>query len=88
MALKKPTIPGEILDLKFIGPQGWTQKKVAEMVGCDIKVINRIVNGRQSISPIMAIKLSKLTKTSPEYWLSVQNKVDIYEAGQRMKGKA
>ena len=87
MALKKPTVPGEILESKFISPRGWTQKKVAEMIGCDIKVINRIVNGRQSISPIMAIKLSKLTKTRPEFWLGVQNKVDIYEAEKRLKGK-
>ncbi len=88
MAAKKPTVPGEILDSKFISPQGWTQKEVADMIGCDIKVVNRIVNGRQSISPIMAIKLSKLTKTSAEFWLSAQNKVDLYEAEKRMKAKS
>lgn len=88
MALKKPTMPGEILDSKFIGPQGWTQKEVAQMIGCDIKVVNRIVNGRQAISPVMAIKISKLTKTNPEFWLSAQNKVDLFEAERRLKGKS
>ena len=88
MAAKKPIFPGEILESKFIGPQDLTQKEVAKILGCDIKVVNRIVNGRQAISPIMAIKLSRWTKTTPEFWLSAQNKVDIYEAEKHMKGKA
>ncbi len=85
--MKKPTMPGDILDSKFITPKGWTQKEVSDMIGCDIKVVNRIVNGRQSISPLMAIKLGKLTQTSPEFWLSLQNKVDIFEAEKRMRRK-
>ncbi len=88
MTVKKPVVPGEILDSKFISPKGWTQKEVADMIGCDIKVVNRIVNGRQAISPMMAIKLSRLTKTTPEFWLSAQNKVDLYEAEKRLKAKA
>ncbi len=85
--MKKPTMPGDILDSKYITPKGWTQKEVADMIGCDIKVVNRIVNGRQSISPIMAIKLGKLTQTNPEFWLGLQNKVDIFEAEKRMRRK-
>ena len=85
--MKKPTMPGDILDSKFITPKGWTQKEVADMIGCDIKVVNRIVNGRQSVSPIMAIKLGKLTQTNPEFWLGLQNKVDIFEAEKRMRRK-
>jgi addiction module HigA family antidote len=85
MVTKKPILPGEILKLKYIEPQGWTQKEVADLLGCDIKVINRIVNGRQAISPTMSIKLSRLTKTDPEFWLSAQNKIDIYLAERRLK---
>ncbi len=85
--MKKPTMPGDILDSKYITPKGWTQKEVADMIGCDIKVVNRIVNGRQSISPMMAIKLGKLTQTNPEFWLGLQNKVDIFEAEKRMRRK-
>jgi len=29
-----------------------TQRKLAEHVGCDIKVINRIVNGRTSVGAV------------------------------------
>ena len=42
---RRPTTPGEILREEFLKPLKLTQKTLADHVGCDIKVINRIVNG-------------------------------------------
>jgi hypothetical protein len=44
----EPTGPGEILQEEFLTPLGLTQKQFADHIGCDVKVINRIVNGRPS----------------------------------------
>jgi antitoxin HigA-1 len=41
---RKPTSPGEILEEEFLKPLELTQKALAEHLGCDYKVINRIVN--------------------------------------------
>jgi antitoxin HigA-1 len=43
-------------------------------------VINRIVNGRASLTPEMALKLGAAFRTSPEFWLNAQKAVDLYRA--------
>jgi len=77
---RKPTTPGEILREEFLVPLGMTQKELADHIGCDVKVINRIVNGRTSVSAEMALKLGAAFRTSPEFWLNAQKTVDLYRA--------
>lgn len=57
-----------------------TQKALADHIGCDIKVVNRIVNGRTSVSAEMALKLAATFRTTPELWLNAQKAVDLYRA--------
>ncbi|MFO7929435.1 MAG: HigA family addiction module antitoxin, partial [Candidatus Humimicrobiaceae bacterium] len=77
---RKPTTPGEILKEEFLSELGISQKRLAEHIGCDIKVINRIVNNRTSITAEMAVKLASAFNTSPQFWLIAQQAVDIYNA--------
>lgn len=81
---RKPTPPGEILREEFLEPLGMTQKGLAGHLKCDIKVINRIVNGRSAITAEMALKLGAAFRTSPDFWLNAQKAVDIFEARQRL----
>ena len=76
---RKPTSPGEILNEEFLQPLGMTQKELAEHLNVDIKVINRIVNKKSSLTPKMALKLSYAFNTTPNFWLNAQNAVDLYE---------
>ena len=62
-----------------------TQKQLAGHIGCDVKVINRIVNGRTSVSAEMALKLGATFRTSPEFWLNAQRAVDLYRAASRLE---
>jgi addiction module HigA family antidote len=82
---RKPTTPGEILSEEFIRPLELTQKELAEHLGCDIKVVNRIVNGRSSITAEMALKLGATFRTSPDFWLNAQKAVDLYNASRSVK---
>ena len=77
---RKPTTPGEILDEEFLKPMALTQKQLADHIGVDLKVINRIVNERTGVTPIVAVKLSYALSTSPEFWLNAQNALDLYYA--------
>ena len=81
---RTPTTPGEILKEEFLVPLGLTQKQLADHLGCDVKVVNRIVNGRSAVTAEMALKLGAAFKTSPEFWLNAQEAVDIYRASQRL----
>jgi addiction module HigA family antidote len=57
-----------------------TQKELADHLGCDIKVINRIVNGRTSVSAEMAVRLGKYCGNGPQLWLNMQNAFDLWHA--------
>jgi addiction module HigA family antidote len=84
---RKPTTPGEILSEEFLKPLGMTQKQLADHIGYDVKVINRIVNGRTSVTAEMAIKLAAAFRTTPEFWLNAQQAVNLYEASRKIKKK-
>lgn len=83
--IRKPTTPGEILKEEFLIPLDLTQKNLADHIGCDLKVINRIVNGHTQVSVEMAMKLSATFKTTPDFWLAAQRAVDIYNAKLKLK---
>ncbi len=74
---REPTSPGEILREEFLKPLGLTQRQLADHLGCDVKVINRTVKGRTSLTPEMALKLGAAFRTSPEFWLNAQKAVDL-----------
>ena len=59
-------------------PLTMTQKQLADHLGCDVKVVNRIVNGRTSVSPVMALKLGATFRTTAEFWLNAQKAVDVH----------
>ena len=81
---RKPTTPGEILRAEFLRPLGMTQRQLAGHLGCDLKVINRIINGRTSVTAQMALKLGAAFRTSPEFWLNAQKAVDLHRAARRL----
>jgi addiction module HigA family antidote len=84
---RKPTTPGEILNEEFLKPLAMTQAGLAKHIGCDVKVINRIVNGRTSVTADMAIRLGAAFRMTPEFWLNAQQAMDIYQAARRLKKK-
>ena len=56
------------------------QKQLADHIQCDVKVINRLVNGRTSVSAAMALRLGATFGTTPDFWLNAQQAVDLFEA--------
>lgn len=82
---RKPTTPGEILHEEFLQPLAMSQKDLADHLRCDVKVINRIVNGRTSVTAEMALKLGASFRTSPDFWLNAQKAVDVYKARAHLR---
>jgi addiction module HigA family antidote len=82
---RPPTTPGEILREEFLKPLRMTQADLATHLGCDVKVVNRIVNGRSAVTADMAIRLAAAFRMLPEFWLNAQQAVDLYEASKRLK---
>lgn len=81
----RPVAPGEILKADYLEPYGITQRELADRIEVDIKVVNRIVNGRSAISPTVAVKLAYALRTTLDFWLRAQNVSDLYAAEQSIK---
>jgi len=81
---RKPTTPGEILREEFLVPLGMTQKVLAEHLGCDLKVVNRIVNGRSALTAEMALRLGAAFRTTPDFWMNAQKAVDLWAASRKV----
>ncbi len=77
---RRPITPGEVLREDFVEPLGLTQGRVAKALGVDRTTVNEIINGKRSITPEMALRLSHATRTTAEYWLRLQLAVDLFDA--------
>lgn len=77
-----PTHPGEMIREDFIPDYGLTTALLAEALGVSRQTINEILRERRSITPIMALRLSRLFGNSPEFWLNAQHARDLWESEQ------
>ena len=80
--IRKPTHPGEVIRADVIIPLGLTVTDAAKGLGVTRKTLSALLNGKASLSPEMAVRISKATGTSPESWLNMQAKLDLWEARQ------
>ena len=79
------THPGEILLEEFVKPYNLTQKELCKLLNVGIKTISEIYNKKRGISPVMALKLSNLFGTTPEFWMNAQSCYDLYIAYTKEK---
>jgi len=77
---RAPTHPGIILEEEFLKPLGMTQVALAKKMAVPIQRINTIVTGKRGVTADTAILLAEVLGTSPEFWMNLQNRVDLWEA--------
>ncbi|MFT5123090.1 MAG: addiction module HigA family antidote [Kiritimatiellia bacterium] len=73
---------GEMLLTEFLEPMGLTQRDVADGIGVPYQRINELVNGRRGVTPSTALRLGKYVGTTPDFWLDLQQRWDLYQAGR------
>lgn len=74
MSKKKlmPIHPGEILQEEFLGSMSISQSQLARDIDVPHRRINEIVNGKRSITPDTALRLSVYFGTTAEFWMNLQ----------------
>ncbi len=77
---REPTHPGEVLLTEFLEPLGLTQRALASGVQTPYQRINEIVRGKRGVTPGTALRLSRFLGTSPDFWMSLQLRWDLYHA--------
>ena len=78
-----PTHPGEMIREDFMPDYGLTTASLADALGVSRQTINELLRERRSITPIMALRLSRLFGNSPEFWLKAQHARDLWESENR-----
>ena len=77
---RRPTHPGRVFLEDFLEPLGISQKDAAERLRISYPRMNEIVNGRRAVTPDTALRLGRFTDTEPEFWLDLQQAVDLWDA--------
>ena len=82
MLMHNPPHPGKVLKKLYIEPLNLTITTIARGLKVTRKTLYDIINEKSNISPQMAFKLGKAFNTSPEFWLDMQYKYDLWNASQ------
>ncbi len=77
---RAPTHPGEMLLEEFLKPMNLTQRDVANGIHVPYQRINELVNQRRGVTPSTALRLAKFFDMSPDFWMNLQLRWDIYHA--------
>ncbi|MCK5477854.1 MAG: HigA family addiction module antidote protein [Methylococcales bacterium] len=77
---REPTHPGEMLREEFLVPMNITQRELAEAIHVPYQRINELVNQKRGVTPSTALRLAKFFGISPEFWLNLQMRWELYKA--------
>ncbi len=80
---RKPTHPGEVLREDIIKPLGISVTEAAKCLGVTRKTLSLLLNSKAALSPEMAVRVGKATGTTPESWLYMQAKLDLWTASKK-----
>jgi addiction module HigA family antidote len=91
----RPTHPGLILrnmlaELAEDGSDQFsslTRKELAKRLGVSPRSVNELIHERRAMTADMAIRLSRVFKTTPDVWMNLQKAVDLWDAAQANKNQ-
>lgn len=80
-----PTHPGEMLREDFMPDYRLSASALAADLGVSRQTVHELLREERSVTPLMALRLSRLFGNSPEFWLNAQCTRDIWESEQRYR---
>ena len=78
----KPIHPGDVLLEVYMKPATpqVTVDILSQTLGVPEQVLTSLINGSESITPSLALQLSVVCRTTPEYWLQLQRTYNMQKA--------
>ncbi|MCL2448146.1 MAG: HigA family addiction module antitoxin [Polyangiaceae bacterium] len=73
----RPVHPGEILREEYLVPLGLSASKLAQQIGVPANRVSAIVAERRSVTADTALRLARAFRTTPEFWLNLQQRHDL-----------
>ena len=75
-----PTHPGEMLREDFLPDYQLTATTLASALGVSRQTANELLRERRAVTPLMALRLSRLFGNTPQFWLNAQQAWDLWES--------
>ena len=82
-----PIHPGEILMEEFLKPMEISQYRLAKDISVPARRINEIVQGKRSITPDTALRLSKYFGLSERFWVNLQARYELETEKDKLKDR-
>jgi addiction module HigA family antidote len=76
MPMKQPAHPGKLIR-HSIEASGLSLTDAAKRLGVTRQTLSRVINGRTSLSPEMAVRVSKAFGSTVEHWMRMQLAYDL-----------
>ncbi|WP_084165782.1 HigA family addiction module antitoxin [Dyadobacter crusticola] len=83
--MKNPVHPGAVLRDLYLEPLELTITSAAKGLGVTRKTLSQLINGHQSVTPDMALRLAEAFNTTPQLWLNMQQNYDLRQAEEKVK---
>lgn len=83
MAMLNPSFPGEIIS-EILEDGGVSLRQFAKAMDIAPSTASRILNGKVTITPEMALKLAAVVGSTAETWISVQSAYSLAQARKTM----
>ena len=77
---RTPIHPGEMLLEEFLNPMELSQRDLADGINVPYQRVNELINGRRGITPSTALRLAKFFGMTPDFWMNMQQRWDLYHA--------
>ena len=84
---RKPTHPGATLREDVLPALGMTQTEFAKRLAVSRPTVSELLHEKRGLSADLAIRLGKLTGTTPESWLRMQEALDLWELNRTKAGE-
>lgn len=83
MSMYNPPHPGEFIREVYLELPGVSYRAIAAKLKVSPSTFSRLIKGQSSVSPEMALRLSKTLGRSAESWLAMQSNYDLWHAKQK-----
>src|SRR5437763_11470535 len=79
-----PMHPGELLREEILPALDRPKTEIAKLLGVSRQTLYDILEEKQPVTPMMALRLGKLCGNGPDLWLNLQKRYDLRRAEQEL----
>ena len=84
MRMHNPPHPGQFIKEVYLDELNISEREVAHKLKVAPSTFHRLVTGQTSLTPEMALRLSKTLGRTPESWLAMQDKFSLWILAQSL----